>query len=403
MLEREALRATIARAFGFGMPAGAPRLGLEVEAIPIDARSGKPASVPASWRALQALGWTEHRSAKSGVAELQRPDGARLTFEPGGQIEYSSAPHPSGTALLADVEGALADIRAALADARCTLHFAGLDPHTPVADVPLQLDAERYRRMDAYFETIGPSGQRMMRQTASIQLCVDTGADPLARWRLLAALAPVAAAMFANSPMDSGAHTGERSRRRRIWAELDPARTGLRAIGPDPVEEYLEFALAAPAFLLGRDPRLAAPFAQWIARGATDADWMEHLSTLFPDVRPRGYFEFRVADAVEGDALPALIALVAAPAWHQSTGDALVRALPLPNAALMARAGRSGLADGVLADAALVSASHALTACDAIGDRLLDANGIARARRFFEAYARSGRVPADDALAPAAA
>ena len=99
-----------------------------------------------------------------------------------------------------------------------------------------------------------------MRQTASLQLCVSAGADPLERWRLLARLAPVAAAMFANSPLDSGVFTHERSRRRRIWAELDPARTGLRARGDDPVDEYLHFALAAPAFLLGNDPTRAEPF-----------------------------------------------------------------------------------------------------------------------------------------------
>jgi glutamate--cysteine ligase len=354
-------------------------------------------------RALCALGWASHLSAKSAVPELRRADGARVTFEPGGQIEYSSAPHESGSSLLADVEGALSAIGDALAPERCTLLFAGLDPSTPIADVPLQLDAERYRRMDAYFASRGPAGRRMMRQTASVQLCIDAGDAPLARWHLLASLAPVAAAMFANSPFDSGTFTGERSRRRRIWAELDPARTGLRGLGGDPVQEYLEFALKAPAFLLGDDPRRAEPFEQWIARGATHDDWLAHLSTLFPDVRPRGYFEFRVADAVAGDALPALVALVAGTALHSPSAAAAPLMLPLPGESLMVRAARAGLGDPLLADAARWASALALDACRSLGASMLDDTDIARARRFFATYTSCGRSPADDARAPAAA
>ena len=400
---RESMLGDVSRAFGLGVHAGPPLLGLEVEAIPVDASSGRPVPLPDTLAAMQTLGWTSHRSAKSAMPELRRPDGARLTFEPGGQIEYSSAPHTSGTALLADVEGALGAIAAALAPAGCSLLFAGLDPLTPIESVPLQLDAERYRRMDEYFSTVGPAGRRMMRQTASIQLCIGAGSAPLDRWRLLAALAPVATAIFANSPLDTGVLTGERSRRRRIWAELDPARTGLRGLSDDPVSEYLEFALAAPAFLLGDDPRIALPFEQWVARGATQADWESHLSTLFPDVRPRGYFEFRVADSVAGDALPALLALVAGLAWHAPCGDAARRVLPRPGAALMARAGHEALGDPLLARAAAAAAELALDACRSVGPVLLDATSVRRAERFFETYVRAGRTPADDVCAPAAA
>jgi glutamate--cysteine ligase len=402
-LDVRALRRDVEHAFGLGIPTGPALVGLEVEAIPVEVTTGRPAPLSRTLGALAVLGWTTRYSAKSGVPELCRADGARLTFEPGGQVEYSSAPHASGTALLADVERALSAISAALAADGCALLFAGLDPRTPVGDVPLQLDAERYRRMDAYFATVGPAGRRMMRQTASIQLCVDAGPAPLDRWRLLASLAPVAAAMFANSPLDTGAFTGESSRRRRIWAELDPLRTGLRALGDDPVGEYLAFALAAPAFLLGGDPGDAEPFVQWIARGATHDDWLAHLSTLFPDVRPRGYFEFRVADAVAGDALPALIALVAGIAWHAPSAAAAQRGLPMPTASLMARAGRDALGDQSLARASRFASALAIDACRALGGTALDVAALSRAQRFFDAYTQAGRVPADDVRAPAAA
>ena len=396
------LHADIARAFGLGAPVVPTTFGLEVEAIPVDRLSGRPLPLVRTLEALGSLGWTAYQSPKSGVTELHRPDGARLTFEPGGQVEYSSAPHDTGSALLSDVENALDAIDAALEPIGGKLLFVGLDPMSPVSDVPLQLTGSRYQRMDAYFESRSPAGRRMMRQTASVQLCVGTGPAPLHRWRLLSALAPIVTAMFANSPLDGGVTTGERSRRRQIWAELDPLRTGLRAVGADPVAEYLEFALNAPAFLMGSDPQLAEPFRDWIERGATDADWQSHLSTLFPDVRPRGYFELRVADSVHGDGLAAIIALVGGVLSHPDA-ERVTNLFPNPNGELMTAAGRDGLADAVLRDAAVRAVALARESERTAGDTLLDADGWSRAGRFFANYTLCGRAPADDAPALTAA
>ena len=384
------LRADVARTFGVGAEQESPCLGLEVEAIPVHAHTGQPARIPTTVAALASLNWESRANTTSNIAVLRRPDGAKITFEPGGQIEYSSRPHATGSALLADVDDALAQIAAALSAAGLALHMVGLDPITPIEQVPLQLDAPRYRRMDAHFASIGPWGRRMMRQTAAIQLSIDLGPAPFERWRLLATLAPVVAATFANSPSDSGTTTGERSIRRRIWAELDPLRTGLPALGGDPVGEYMDFALHAPAFLLGDDPARAKPFNSWISRGATIDDWHAHLSTLFPDVRPRGYFEFRVADANEGDAMAALVALVAGIAWHPASTTAAIAQLPRPTSARMARAGRLGLSDSELATAARTAIDLALAGCEARGPSLLNACDLERATRFFDQATRTG-------------
>jgi glutamate--cysteine ligase len=396
------LHADLARAFGLGAPVVPTTFGLEVEAIPVERLSGRPLPLTRTLDALGSLTWTTYHSPKSGATELHRPDGARLTFEPGGQVEYSSAPHHTGTTLLSDVEIALDAIDTALQPIDGKLLFVGLDPVTPVSDVPLQLTGARYQRMDAYFASRSPAGRRMMRQTASVQLCVGTGPDPLQRWRLLSALAPIVTAMFANSPLNGGVPTGECSYRRRIWAELDPSRTGLRAFGVDPVTEYLEFALQAPAFLMGSDPQLAQPFRDWIERGATDADWQTHLSTLFPDVRPRGYFELRVADSVHGDALAAMIALVGGIVSH-ADAERVAKLFPNPTPELMTVAGRDGLEDAVLRDAAVRAIALTREAERTTGDALLDHDGWSRAGRFFANYTLCGRTPADDVRALTAA
>jgi glutamate--cysteine ligase len=49
----------------------------------------------------------------------------------------------------------------------------------------------------------------------------------------------------------------------------------------------------------------------WLERGndlgwPTEADVLEHLTTLFPPVRPRGFLELRTLDALDDDRWPAV-------------------------------------------------------------------------------------------------
>lgn len=116
----------------------------------------------------------------------------------------------------------------------------------------------------------------MMRRTASTQICLDwwSGAVGLEQWRLLNLAGPFLAAAFARS-------TGPESRL-ATWLEVDPERTafdGRLLAGDDPVAAYSDFALGAAV--------LGEP-----------GDIPQHLTMLFPPVRPRGtYLETRFLDA----------------------------------------------------------------------------------------------------------
>ncbi|MDX6258622.1 MAG: glutamate--cysteine ligase [Kribbellaceae bacterium] len=195
-----------------------------------------------------------------------------ITFEPGGQLELSlpCAPDPAG-ALCAFTE----DLQKHLATAGIQLDAVPCDPR-PEHEVPLQLTSPRYVAMHRHFDTIGPAGRRMMRRTASTQICLDwwPGAAGLEQWRVLNLAGPFLAARFARS---SGLGS-----RLTTWLRADPARTGFddRLLRGDPVTAYAEFAAAAKVFVTG---------------GPAD-----HLTTLFPPVRPRGkYLEVRFLDAQE--------------------------------------------------------------------------------------------------------
>ena len=407
-LDRDALAEDLRqRVFPSAAPSGtSAHIGAEVEIIPVDRATGRPlplegpgTSTLAILRRAGAAGhWHERRSAKANVPEIELPDGGRITFEPGGQIEISSAPNASLSALVGRLR-ATVDAIADAAPSGVELLSRGIDPRTRVEDVAPQLDAYRYRRMLEHFDRIGPSGARMMRQTASFQVCVDGGDAPERTWTVLNALAPFVVALFANSPRYAGRDTGYKSYRRHVWATLDPLRTGLLGIGSDPVEEYLDFALGAPAFLLPDVDGAAAAFSYWLARGGvTSADWCTHLSTLFPEVRPRGYFELRSADIVAPEWYAVPLVFVAGLVSHRPSLDAAADLLGAPDAALLARSGREGLSDPVLREKAPLLCDLALDGCSALGTRFVNAEDLGAAADYFERYTRRGLAPADEAL-----
>ena len=82
--------------------------------------------------------------------------------------------------------------------------------------------------MEAFFDRDGPAGRVMMSSTASVQVCLDAGADAAdvgRRWALANELTPVLIAAFANSPLRLGVPTGFAAPARTSGQRIDPTRT----------------------------------------------------------------------------------------------------------------------------------------------------------------------------------
>jgi glutamate--cysteine ligase len=98
--------------------------------------------------------------------------------------------------------------------------------------------------------------------------------------------------------------------------------------------KYVEWALAAPLLVLRRDGKYLTPkltFGQLLAGGfegqpALDTDWVDHLSTLFPEVRIKRVLEVRSADAVDGPMTGALAALMRGLLYDRQALDELTAA-----------------------------------------------------------------------------
>ncbi len=395
---------------------GPPRLiGVEVEWFVHDDRCPTEPVAPERLNAaLDAL-------PIGGPDGTSLPSGARLTLEPGGQVELSSPPADSLIACVTDTRRDLAALRAAFAAQGLRLTGTGTDPQARPRR--MVLDHPRYRAMEHHFDSAGPWGRIMMTGTASLQVCLDAGTEsgPHAldrRWRLAHLLGPVLVAAFANSPLLDGRPTGHRSTRQTVWSRMDPTRT--LAPAPDhgdPREAWTRYVLDAEVLCVRRRDSLpwTAPtgltFRDWL-RGAgerrpTLADLDYHRTTLFPPVRPRGHLELRMIDAQPGDGwiVPAALttALLDDPVAADTTLAALEPLEPArgadgprpPRSDLWRRAATLATADPELRRAAL----SCFAAADAALGRLPGAERLrATVAAFAERYPARGRCPADDQL-----
>lgn len=286
--------------------------------------------------------------------------------------------------MIDSTQSLVAMIRDAMSKAGIDLLARGVDPYNGIDDVPLQLNRDRYTGMTRYFDSIGPSGVQMMRQTAALQINLERGDDPKSRWRLLNGLAPIIVALFANSRQYGGKSTEWASYRAQLWRTLDPSRTGIIYDEGAHVERYLDFALDAIAMRAGEGGVAYRSFRQWMPEAAIDReDWLFHLSTLFPEVRPKEFFELRSADTIEPDALAAPVVLMTGLVYDEEAAHRAIELIGAPSEKLLERAGRVGLADPEIRRITSRLVVLALDGARRLGNDYLRRSHLAAAYQYF--------------------
>ena len=367
-------------------------IGLELELIPIhkSTRARALATTDKGMSTAEVLsrlgrreGWREESSAGD-PPSWNTQDGAHISFEPGGQIEISTAPQPTASGVIDSTQSLVTMIRSAMSGVEIELLARGVDPYNDIDSVPLQLHRDRYTGMTRYFDSIGPSGVRMMRQTAALQINLERGEDPRSRWRLLNSLAPIVVALFANSRQYAGKRTEWASYRAQLWTTLDPSRTGIVYDEPEQAERYLRFALDAIAMRSGDGGVAYRAFREWMTELAvTREEWLFHLSTLFPEVRPKEVFELRSADTIEPDALAAPVVFVTSLVYDEKSAQQAIGLIGAPSDKLLERAGRLGLADPEIRRIASRLVVLALEGGRRLGGDYLRRSHLEAAYRYF--------------------
>jgi len=418
-------RAQLIEAFvGAAKPRAEWRIGTEYEKVAVRRSDGQaaPFSGPRGIETLltrlaDRYGWEPIEDDGRVIALAGGK--ASITLEPGGQVELSGELCDSVHCAAAEFAQHIDQVVTVGDELDLAFLGLGMQPMTRVPDFEL-VPKKRYGIMWPYMARVGTLGQRMMTQTATVQMNLDYADEPdaMRKLRLGMGLDPLLTAMFANSPLSDGDLNGYASLRAHIWSDTDRARCGLLPFAFNPsagFEDYVDWALDVPMYFIVRDgawiDMTAHTFRAFLQHGyaggrATMADWNAHLTTLFPQVRLKGYIELRSADSQAPElmlAAPALAKglfytddcvlaawdLVKAWSWE----DRLALWRDVPRQALQARVGRRRLAE--LAPELVAIAAEGLRR-QAQRNRAGDDESIYLER--LAALVKRGRCPADEVI-----
>jgi glutamate--cysteine ligase len=323
-----------------GKPRDRWRVGTEYEKVGIDRSSGKaiPYSGPRGVesilkRLIDRFGW-EPEEQDGHIIALSR-DNAQITLEPGGQIELSGEPCDSIHCTYAEFTQHIRELLEVSEPLDVVFLGLGMQPVSRLHEIEW-VPKKRYRIMGPYMPKVGRLGQRMMKQTATVQANIDyrDEKDAMAKFRTGMGLTPIFISMFANSPICDGQLNGYRSYREHIWTDTDKSRSGMLkfAFSPDvSFAHYVEYALDVTMYFIIRNKNYidmtGTTFRQFLAYGwngerATLEDWHDHLTTLFPETRIKRYIEVRSADSQPPELMPALSAIVKGAFYESDCLDA---------------------------------------------------------------------------------
>ncbi|MCT8970368.1 glutamate--cysteine ligase [Microbaculum marinisediminis] len=271
------------------------------------------------------LGWEPVMDGDDIIGLVDPTHGGAISLEPGGQFELSGAPLHSIHQTCREVNSHLAQLREVAEPLGIGFLGLGFSPKWTRAETP-RMPKQRYDIMTAYMQKVGTMGLDMMYRTCTVQVNLDfaSEADMVKKMRVGLALQPIATALFANSPFKEGKPNGFLSLRSEVWKHTDADRTGMLPFVFDDgfgFEAYADYALNVPLYFVKRGETyhdvagdsfrdlMDGKLAKLPGVRATQSDWVNHLTTIFPEVRLKKFIEMRGADGGPWRRLCALPAL----------------------------------------------------------------------------------------------
>ena len=271
------------------------------------------------------------------VIALSGSDGA-VSLEPAGQLELSGAPLENLHQTCAETGRHLDQVKAIGAKTGTGFLGLGMWPDKPRDELPI-MPKGRYKIMLSHMPRVGSMGLDMMLRTCTIQVNLDysSEADMVQKFRTSLALQPLATALFANSPFTEGKPNGFLSYRSHIWSDTDPHRTGMLPFVFEDgfgYDRYAEYMLDVPMYFVYRDGKyidaaglsfrdfLKGELSVLPGELPRASDWIDHLSTAFPEVRLKSFLEMRGADGGPWNTICALPAFWVGLLYDQGALDA---------------------------------------------------------------------------------
>ncbi len=286
--------------------------------------------------ALQEFGWKPVE--ENGKVIAMAGDDGTVSLEPAGQLELSGAPLENLHETCNETGRHLQQVKAIGEKTGKGFLGMGMWPDKTRAELPI-MPKGRYEIMLNHMPTVGNLGLDMMLRTCTIQVNLDysSEADMAQKFRVGLALQPLATALFANSPFTENKPNGFESFRSHIWSDTDPHRTGMLPFVFEEgfgYERYAEYMLDVPMYFVFRDGKyinaaglsfrdfLKGELSVLPGEKPTIADWNDHLSTAFPEVRLKSFLEMRGADGGPWNRICALPAFWVGLLYDQTALDA---------------------------------------------------------------------------------
>ncbi|KEG16410.1 glutamate--cysteine ligase [Bartonella bacilliformis] len=261
----------------------------------------------------EVLGWKPILDEGNIIGLVGSEGQGAISLEPGGQFELSGAKLKTVGHTYCEVMEHLDLLKKISQPLGIGFLGMGASPKWTLAETP-QMPKSRYKIMTNYMPKVGHHGLDMMYRTSTIQVNLDFSSETDMRRKMQVSmkLQPIVTALFASSPFTEGRPNGFLSWRSAIWCGTDNQRTGiLPFIFSDRFgfADYVEWALGVPMYFIIRDGHYhdcthvtfrqfmnGALKGQIIDSTPTMGDWVDHLSTLFPEVRLKRFLEMRGAD-----------------------------------------------------------------------------------------------------------
>ena len=259
------------------------------------------------------------------IIGLKDETGASISLEPGGQLELSGSPLENLHQTCKETGKHLQIMKKAINKLGLSMIGLGYDPKWS-RKKQKWMPKGRYEIMKKFMPKVGELGLDMMLRTCTIQVNLDYSSetDMAKKLRVAACIQPLVTALFASSPIFEGNNTGHQSWRAQIWKNTDNDRTGIpKFIFDDDLsfDSWIEYALDVPMYFIKRDGdyvNLSGESFRMFMEGqlkslpnhrATYSDWIDHLTTIFTDVRLKNFIEMRGADGGPSQNVTALAAM----------------------------------------------------------------------------------------------
>jgi glutamate--cysteine ligase len=304
-------------------------IGTEHEKFVLDSKTKKvvpyegPNGIKALLTGMMRFGFEPVMEGQTLIGLLR--DRESISLEPAGQYELSGAPLSNLHEMSNELDKHISESTIIAKELGLQFMPIGYHPTASVDELPW-MPKGRYKIMRNYMPKVGTRGLEMMQLTCTTQANLDflDEADMARKMRVSLALQPVVAAIFANSPFAKGKLSGHLTNRYSVWADVDNARCGILPCSFENgfgFERYVDYALDVPMYFVYRDGKyidcagqsfrdfMAGKLPALMGEKPQMFDYINHLSTLFPDVRLKTYIEMRGADVGNTAMIKALPAL----------------------------------------------------------------------------------------------